>query len=180
MSSQRGCQRDVRPPLLLWVATSWLCSDAEASSAERAWRHTTLDEDAVSRLALQECRLAPDHGSDDQLWFRDDSGVAGMEVAAVHTVRSVANTHTSGRWVRRSRRIASLKSSACCSSICAASCRRRPPAPDSIEGYRGYEQNHLHSRTFAAAQTALSCSTAATSTPVPSSMCFCEESSMLR
>lgn len=115
-----------------------------------AWQCMTPVEVAMSLLAERECRLAPDHGSDDQLDVRNNSDAACTEAVALHTVHSVADTHTHGRRARR-KRTATAKSSAYCSSISAAYCRCHRQVPDSFECLHGYEQKHLHSRTFAAA-----------------------------
>ena len=94
------------------------------------------------------CILAPDHSSDDQLLTRGNSVVACTEAVALHTVHSVANTHTHDRCTRR-RRAATAESNACCSSISAASCRGRLWLLDRVECSRVYDQTHLHSRTCA-------------------------------
>ena len=108
---------------------------------------------AISQSTQRKRRWAPDY-SGDQLELRTDSDAGGTEAVALHTARSVADTHTRDRCARH-RRSGIARSNACCSSVSAASCRPFPQAPDDNVCLYGNEQKHLHSRIFAAALTAL-------------------------
>ena len=139
-----------------------------------AWQCTQramIVECAVSLQVRLRSRLAPAHIDDDQFVIRGNSDFACMEAVAVHTVHSVANTQTRGRWARR-RRTAIVRSNACCSSICAAACHRRLQEPDNENigpCHVVYDRSYLHSRSYAAALNVPKRNNQAMSTPVPSS-----------